>query len=359
MLRIATDLTSDTVRLHAPTTTQFGVNISNLVWPNREVPWRPGAVVLLPLGRWREAVSGLPLIHFPANAAPLPTKTDVLPRMIRQEIIRLQPTGRGTNSEPLPAQVFIIGSISSNVVRAVRNLGFTTKRIRGNNSLETAAEVAREMARVIPNPSTLLVPYNSALDSQPVVGLSAHAGAPILFVNNDSVPNETSNTLTAIAPSAVYLTGRDSQISSSVANQIKSFLPKTRVIRIGGESITDFSINLARFKDTVNNFGWGRTKPEGDIFTFVSSGNIYYSIFAATLSHLSTHAPELIIPSDKPIPDELRDYLTDLNPPLGSPPRPPFMRGWIIGERKDISVQQQIELERLLMKEYGDWPPKK
>lgn len=75
------------------------------------------------------------------------------------------------------------------------------------------------------------------------------------------------------------------------------------------------------------------------------------------MAHLATHVPELIIPSGQSIPDDLRNYLISVNPPLFKPPKTPFMRGWIIGDRKDISIQQQIQLESLLIKERGDWPP--
>jgi len=357
MLRITTDLTSDTVRIHAPSTTQFAVNISKLVWPTRTVFWRPGAVVLLPLGRWRDAVAGVPLMHFPNNAALLATQTNVLPKQTRNELIRLKPSGRGPKGEKLDAQVFLVGAIGTAVRRAVQKLGFTTMRIRGANSLETAADVARDMARHMPNPPTILVPYSSPIDSQPVVALSAHSGAPIMFVNRTSIPGATSSALNDIRPSAVYILGRDSQLSNSLITQVQSLLPGSRVMRVGGETITDFSINLARFFDPVTEFGWGRTKAEGDVFTFVATGNIYQSIFSATLAHLATHAPELIIPSRQSIPSRLRDYLISVNPPLHHPPKPPFMRGWIMGDHKDISVAQQISLETLLIKERGDWPP--
>ncbi len=357
MLRISTDLTADTVRISAPNTSRLAASISNLVWPDNQVFWRPGAVVLLPLNRWRDAVAGVPLIHFPNNAALLATNTNTLPAATRIETLRLKPPGEGVHGEKLPAQVFLVGAIGTAVRSAVRRLGFTTTRIRGANSLETAAEVAREMARMMPNPPTILVPYSSPIDSQPVVALAAHSGAPIMFVNRAVIPNATRDALQAIKPKAVYILGRDSQLSTVLRTQVESLLPGTRVMRVGGGTITDFSVNLARFIDPVNNFGWGRTQEKGDIFSFVATGNIYQSIFTATLAHLATHAPELIIPSGRSIPNVIRGYLISINPPLGHPPQPPFMRGWIIGDRNDISAQQQIELEGLLIKEQADWPP--
>ncbi|MEN6462220.1 MAG: cell wall-binding repeat-containing protein [Syntrophomonas sp.] len=357
MLRITTDLTANTVRIQAPTITQFAVNISKLVWLDVEDFSHPRTVVLLPLGRWREAVAGVPLMHFPRNAALLATKIDRLPMITRRETIRLQPLGIGIHGEELPARVFLVGAIEYAVAQAFLKMGFTIMRIRGANSFETAAEIAREITRYMPNPPTMLVPYYDPVDSQPVVALSAHSGAPILFINMSSLPKETSKALKDIKPSAVYIMGRDSQISTSLITEVQSLLPGTRLIRVGGQTITDYSINLARFMDPINYFGWGRNEKSGDIFTFVASGNIYQSIFSATLAHIATHAPELIIPSEHPISDNLRDYLISVNPSLSQPTRPPFMRGLIIGNRKDISVQKQIELESLLIKELGDWPP--
>lgn len=357
MLRTRTDLTTDTVRLNALSTAEFASNLAELVWPSREVFWHPRAAVLLPLNIWQEAAAGVPLIHFPTNAVLLATRKESLPRATRDELLRLRPPGIGTNGERLPAQVFLVGSISSSVVQAVRKLGFTTMRIGGDNSLDTAAAIAREMARDRPDPPTILVPYNSPIDSQPVVALAAHSRAPILFVNFASIPEETASALLDINPSAVYLLGRDSQISVTMVSKINALLPAARVTRVGGESITDFSVNLARFLDPANGFGWGRTERDGAAFTFVATGNIYQSVFSATLAHLATHAPELIIPSGQHLPGVLKDYLTSLNPPLFNPPRPPFMRAWIIGDRTDISVAQQVELESLIIKEQGDWPP--
>ncbi len=357
MLTIRTDLTADTVRLAAPSATQLAATIAQLVWPNRRVFWRPGAAVLLPLNRWRESVAGVPLIHFPNNSVLLATNTSQLSPAARNELLRLRPPGLGVNGQQLPAQVFLVGNINSAVQQQVQALGFTTARVRGANSLATAAAVAREIARTRPNPPTILVPYNNDIDSQPATALAAHGGAAIMFVNFESIPLATRQALLDIRPEAVYLLGRDAQISSALRGEVQSLLPGTRVLRVGGETASDYSVNVARFQDFTSGFGWGRTEERGDVFSFVATGNIYQSIYAATLAHLATHAPEIIIPSQRPIPEVVRQYIIGINPPLFNPPRPPFMRGWIIGERSNISVAQQIELEGLLIKEQADWPP--
>lgn len=357
MLTVRTDLTADTVRISAPNVSQFAATIAELVWPNRRVFWRPGAAVLLPLNRWRESVAGAPLIHFPNNSVLLATNISQLSGAARDEILRLRPPGVGVNGQALKAQVFLVGDIGTNVQQQVRALGYTTTRVRGANSLATAAAAARGIAAMMPNPPVILVPYANPIDSQPAVALAAHGGAAIMFVNFESIPAATRSALQDIRPQAVYLLGRDAQISTAVKGQVEVLLPGTRVLRVGGETASDYSVNVAKFQDFTSGFGWGRTEERGDVFSFVATGNIYQSIYTSTLAHLATHAPELIIPSQRPIPDVVRRYLISINPPLFNPPRPPFMRGWIIGDRGAISVQQQIELEDLLIKEQADWPP--
>ncbi|MGE5404899.1 MAG: cell wall-binding repeat-containing protein [Candidatus Saccharibacteria bacterium] len=357
MLRLNTDITADTVRIYGRDAVDLAVNISNLVWPDSRVFWKPGAVVLLSLNSWQDAVAGVPLQHFPNNAALLGTEAGRLSNQTREEILRLSPTGLSPQGEVLPAQVYVVGNINRAVERSIRGLGYRPQIITGDNPAETAAGVARMMAEQMPNPPIILVPSDAPADSQPVVGLAAHGGSPILFVERNQVPGATTRALSDIKPTTVYIMGRDANISVSVIAQIRELLPNAQVIRVGGSTTTDYSINVAKFLDPERSFGWGRTKPAGDVFSFVAEDRIYQSIFAATLSHMATHAPELIIPSQSPIPESLRQYLISINPPMGKPPQPPFMRGWIIGTTRDISVQQQVELETLLIKEQGDWPP--
>ncbi|MGE5416492.1 MAG: cell wall-binding repeat-containing protein [Acidobacteriota bacterium] len=357
MLRLNTDITVDTVRIYGRDAIDLAVNISNLVWPDSKVFWKPGAVVLLSLNRWQDAVAGVPLQHFPNNAALLGTEAGRLSNQTRDEILRLRPTGLRPQGEVLPAQVYIVGNISRAVERSIRGLGYRPQLIAGDNPAETAARVARLMAEQMPNPPIILVPVDAPADSQPVVGLASHGGSPILFVERNQIPVATVQALSDIRPSNVYIMGRDGSISTSVMAQVQEILPAAKIMRIGGDTITDYSINMAKFLDPDRSFGWGRTNAAGDVFTFVAEERIYQSIFAATLSHLATHAPEIIIPAQCPIPETLRQYLISINPAMEHPPQPPFMRGWIIGTTRDISIQQQIALESLLIKEQGDWPP--
>ncbi|MGE5380274.1 MAG: cell wall-binding repeat-containing protein [Methylocystaceae bacterium] len=358
MLTVRTSLTVDTVRIPGRTAQILSLNINKLVWPASNVFWKPRAVTLVPDNRWRQALIGTMLVHFPRNSALLATNPRELPARIKEEIKHLAPSGIGTDNQKLPAQVFLVGDLDSRVNKTVRKEGFSTLVFKADDDYQLAADVAQFAVREMPKkPPLVLLPFADYLDSQAVAGLTAHSGAPILFVNRDNIPTATQKALKMINPPAIYLIGQDNSLNPYLSDKVATILPDTPIKRITGKSVAELSVNLAEYYDPEYQFGWGRNMPAGDVLTFIPSNYQYAGIFASLLSHLATHAPIIILPSHDRIPDTVKEYLDRINPPMNMPPRPPFMRGWIVGNSDGISDRQQIELESLLIKEAGDWPP--
>lgn len=184
---------------------------------------------------------------------------------------------------------------------------------------------------------------------------AAHTGAGILYVTRESIPPETEAILRQLPPVNVYIIGSQRTVGRGVENRIRDLTPG-RVVRIDGDSPFDIAVKLAQFFVPAGMFGWGRFKPAGDTFTFVPVNDWVPAVVGALTSHIGKHAPVIPI-GTQGVPRVVRDYLLSVNPVLGHPPAPPFMHGLIIARPNQISFEQQVELESLLIKEAGQWPP--
>lgn len=68
----------DTTRVSGETPPELSVNVSRLVYPSRQVFWRPRAVILAPETDAAQAAAAVPLIHFPRNAPLLLSAQEML-----------------------------------------------------------------------------------------------------------------------------------------------------------------------------------------------------------------------------------------------------------------------------------------
>jgi len=137
------------------------------------------------------------------------------------------------------SDVVIVGgtpSVSENVANQLKAQGYGVRRIAGANRYETAALIAREIAKVLgPDfvPKTFLArgdDFADALSSAPF----AYSGArPVLLTRTTSLAGETAAAITALHISDVLVVGDARAVSQSVQNAVDA-LPGVACTRVAG-----------------------------------------------------------------------------------------------------------------------------
>lgn len=341
--------TLNTLRIAGADGVELGIAVSRTVYPRRQVPWRPGAVILAPVESLEHAFAAAPLVHFPLNAPLLLTPARSLDRRVAAEILRLSPTGRGHDDAELPAQVWLAGPLSPDVERDATSLGFRTQRIGDPDPVRTATAVAEARRRVERRPlrDLMLISLDRPADGLATPAFAAHFGTPLLYVRRDSIPIETATYIREAGDAHLYLVGSEAAISREVESQL-STLTLGRTFRIGGRDPYEVAVNFAAFKSPVSDFGWGRRQAmPGQAFTFTAVDDLPAAVVGVPLSHLGKHAPVLVVSGTPPVPGSVSAYLDRLRPP-DSAEHPPFMSGYVLGDFRRISPDVQIDIEERL-----------
>jgi hypothetical protein len=117
------------------------------------------------------------------------------------------------------------------------------------------------------------------------------------------------------------------------------------VTRIAGKDPVANSIAFARFVD--GRFGWGVVDP-GHGLVFASADRPLDAAAAAPLSSSGTYGPLLLV-TPGALPTSLVQYLLDIQPGYERDPvRGVYNHGWLIGDEKAISLQDQARIDSLL-----------
>lgn len=334
-----TDNTPNTTRFYGYDQYQTGVAVSEAVWNNPAAPMKhPGAVVLARGDglNFQDALISSPLMHFPRNAPVLFTEPNILNPIVRQEIIRLNPTGKGS-----PAQVLTIGSLSPLIDEEIRRLGFTVCRINGGDPVNTAVQIWNMIG---PKQNVMLVSGERFEEALPAGGWAAHMEDPILLTGIDYLPLVTAQAIKQNQPN-VYIIGSDRSISYRIEEEVRS-LTGGFVDRISGTDPFEVAVNFTKYKSPKGDFGWNVNEKKGWSFRFSRFDQWYGSINGNPLSHMGKHSPLLLL-HPQAIPMVVADYIKSVNP-VHQEPKPPFMHGFLVGNVYDISCPVQWHLDTLL-----------
>ncbi len=313
--------------------------VSEAVWNNPADPMKHPGTVILARGdgtKYQDALIGAPLIHFPHNGPVLLTEPDMLIPAVEQEMMRLNPTGKGS-----PAQVLLVGSLSPAIDESVRRLGFTACRIDGGDPATTAVMVWQVLG---PRRNALLVSGERFEEAVLAGGWAAHMGDPILLTGRDVLPPVTACAI-AQTQADVYILGGWQSISPVVEETVRR-LTRGFVDRIYGRDAVETAINFTRYSSPTGEFGWDVKDMKGWAFRFSRMDTWYGSIVGNPLSHMGKHAPLLLVPPDC-VPPTVSDYILSVNP-RHTEPKPPFMHGYLVDIQPGVSYEEQVQLDGLL-----------
>lgn len=340
--------TLNTTRVDFDDMYRYNIAVTNMVYPETNVSWRPRAVILVPSDTWQYSVFASSVVHFPINAPILFTERNFMPPLILNEILRLAPTGQN-----VPAQVLIIGPISQGIEYVLMNSGLSTYRITSSEDIYTAcAETVEFRFNVVPSISEfgrktiMVVSGQDYSEGICATYYAAHADIPIIMVQRDSIPNAIINLIQNNRGINYYIVGSQLTVSQNVENQLRN-LVGGNVARIEGYDPISISVNFAKYQSPFENFGWNHNSRNGWAFTFGQLTKWYHIIPGNLFAHLGKHTPLLLVNTDN-LPAVVRDYLIGVNPYNPMAHLPPYMHGYILGSFSDISHKTQVDIESVM-----------
>ena len=328
-------LTLNTTRICSNNPIDTAIEISKIGFVNM----KPNAVILVNKNEVFDGIAAASLVHFPINAPILFTDGNMLSQETLSEINRLSPKGyKGIH-------VILVGNISRNISLVLNRSGFRTQHITGHNHFETACKISgvrKEFKNI------LIASGEDYSEGIMASYWSAHHGDPILYVQRNSIPFCTLETIKKIHDINVYIIGSRKAISEDVEKSISQLPNVKHIDRIDGYTPYDIAVNFAKYKDPKTEFGWGRDYREGHAFTFGAPDNPMDIIAGALFAHMGKHTP-LLLTENNGLPTVVEKYIKSVKPMMPKDmPRPPFMHGFIIGDILYITYAAQVKIENTL-----------
>jgi putative cell wall-binding protein len=327
--------TKNTTRIGGADSIANAAGVARAVFPATTPENRPSAVALIDARDWHAGVAGAVLASTPVRAAVLLSNGPELPPASRDALAALQPLGAKSAGG---AQVVRVGDVA-------RPPGLRTTDIAGRDpfALARALDAFQTAARGKSSDRVLVVSAADPAFAMPAAAWAAKAGDPILFVNRDSVPQETKAALLAHDQPRIYVLGPPSTVSASVVTDLKAL---GTVKRLGADNPIDNAIAFARYTDPT--FGWGVVDP-GHGLVFARSNRPLDAAAAAPLSVSGSYGPLLLLATATGLDGAVGQYLLDIQPGYTRDPvRGVYNHGWIVGDDRAISVATQARIDSLL-----------
>ena len=327
--------TKNTTRVASGNATQAAAAIVRGVFPD---PGRkPRAVTLVDTSDWRVAVAAAALMAAPIDAPMLYSDGDDLPDVSRQTLEALDPEGSKAAGN---AQVIRVGNVAKPSGRKTTDLTGATPLAL---TRAIAGLVISAKSRTAPN--VVIASADDASFAAPAAAYAAKSGEPVLFVNRDSIPPETRAALASLARPRIYLLGPSSVISPKVSRELRRL---GTIKRVGGKDAVSNAIAFARYYDGEREFGWGVSTP-GHGMVFARAGRPLDAAAAAPLSGAGSYGPLFLLDGADRISTALQGQLLDTKPAYRTNPvAGVYNHGWIIGDRKAITLSVQSRLDTLL-----------
>ena len=326
--------TKNTTRVGGADATADAAAIARAVYSGTSDTTRPTAVTLVDQDDWQGAIAASVFMSPPVRAPVLLSDGGDLPDASAATLSALSPAG----AKPLGgAQVIRVGDVA-------RPRGAKTLQIGGGNPYARAAQVDRAAARAARRSSDRVVIASGerADFAMPAAGWAAKSGDPVLYVKRDELPKETVAALRFHQQPKIYVLGPPGVISNRVVGQLRRL---GTVTRIGGRDAVANAIAFSRFVD--GRFGWGVVDP-GHGLVFASTGRPLDAAAAAPLSAAGKYGPLLLV-TPGALPTDLVQYLLDIQPGYERDPvRGVYNHGWLVGDERAISLEDQARIDSLL-----------
>ena len=327
--------TKNTTRVAGADPIADAAGVARAVYPARTDESSPRAVVIVDQGDWRAAISAAQLMSRPLRAPILFSDGGDMPAASTEALQELAPSGAKQIDN---AQVIRIGNAAKPDNRRI-------EEVAGASSASLAQGIDKLQTKAAGSPSqaVLIAPADSPEFAMPAAGWAARSGDPVLWTLKDSLPAETRAAIQAHPKARIYVLGPPDAISDKVFREL-SKLGKTK--RIAGADPVSNAIAFARYTD--GRFGWGVVDP-GHGLVFANVSRTLDAAAGSALSGSGQYGPLLLLTEAGSMPQELQDYLLDIQPGYDKDPvRGVYNHGWLMGDETAISGDVQSRMDALL-----------
>ncbi|MFB9236395.1 hypothetical protein ACFFWC_12680 [Plantactinospora siamensis] len=379
---VPTIATKTTTRLWGTDPFQEAVSVTQHIWPaalpenapgeTDNVPDRPWGITLVTADDPLQAISAVPLLHFPDDAPILFVTRTGIPTVTLNEIKRLGDTGIVRFND---VDAFLVGAAANDAVkRQLTAIGVKWTAVTGRTVFDLANNIDK-LYGGIQNPD-LGVPQmetsastggNGAQDVLigsadgddwrfylPATHWASHMPAGLLWAHRNSVPGPTIDALKRRKGHAlIYVYGGPDQISASVLRTLSQYGSVTRIdaddaVAFNTPATTtpvNLSVAFAKMWDPAGMMGWNILGP-GHGFTLVNIDNWQGAVASAPLSHLGYHAPLLLTDNSGKLPTEVENYYKLVAPTfLTTPADGPYNMTFIIGDYSMLTWPLQAHVD--------------
>jgi putative cell wall-binding protein len=296
---------------------------------------RPAAVALVDVDDWRASIAASSLMGTDLRAPVLFTDGDDIPAATQRALEELEPSGA---QEAGGAQVILVGDVPT-------PSGYETTEVRGDNyaALARAIDALGIAAAGSPSDNVIIATAEQAPFAMPAAGWAAKSGDPVLYVNDDGVPDATREALRSHQQPRIYVLGPSRLISPDVTKTLREL---GTVTRVGGQDPISNAVEFARFND--GRFGWGIVDP-GHGVVLLNGNNAADAAAAAPLSTSGKYGPLLLVDDAGELPAPVREFLLDIQPGFDEDPvRGVYNHAWIIGDEDALTPTIQAQVDALL-----------
>ncbi|WP_415380518.1 DUF4396 domain-containing protein [Halosimplex sp. TS25] len=221
----------------------------------------------------------------------------------------------------------------------------STVDISGGNPAETAASVATRgngSDDISPN-NVIIVNSDEPQWALPAAAWSAYSGDPILYANEDGVPDATQEAIEELNASHAYVLAPPGLVSDDALSELD-----VKWTRVSGDTPQDHAIEVAEFRDESRDFGWGiheRDKVGYYNFMLVNPSEPEHAISSTNLQW-GKAGPILLVNDDGSLPAVTENYAWQSQPAwFSTPAEGPFNHLFAMGSTDQVSWVSQGRLD--------------
>ncbi|GAA1861717.1 hypothetical protein GCM10009751_19330 [Myceligenerans crystallogenes] len=207
------------------------------------------------------------------------------------------------------------------------------ERLAGTEPHLTAVAVSR---RAFPDgvPSLYVATSANAREATAAAAAAGYKGRPVLLVGKDSVSTTVATEIERLAPSRIYLIGRTSVVSSSVARKLAELAPVTR---IGGANMYETSA-------LVSKATYGSLADDPGVSVQVANAGNGVHLLAVAASEINYGEPNpLLLTKRDYVPGAVLTEVRRLDPPGGC----------VVGGLQDVSDHAFLQLHEIISQGYN------
>ncbi len=217
----------------------------------------------------------------------------------------------------------------------------STVQLSGGDPAQTAARIAtRGNASDGVSPDNVIVVGSEAPEwALPAAAWSAYSGDPILYANEDGVPDATRQAIDELNASHAYVLAPPELVGEDALSELD-----VEWTRVAGSTPQDHAVEVAKFRDESRDFGWGIDERDKVGYTntmLVNPDRPGHAVASANLQW-GKAGPLLLVHGDGDLPAVTENYLWRTQSSwFSTPAEGPFNHVFVMGSLDQVSWVSQ------------------